>query len=730
MLNELPSASDALAGDGSDPDHDSEGSDAESDDGIGDDSEDEEEPEMAANMDALSLLELRQCCDQKCLEKLASDPLTKNSFKMSVECLKKLLSLQGYSRHVALLAFRSKFVAVTNRWPQNPSEHFLPRGLNYFYDSERKICRSAYAALLGCSAFRLTRIIKYVKEFKISRLSAAGNQHSRQHKLKQWEVDFLAVFLDNFAERHGLPNPGGDRIFLNDKGEITDLIHMLLPASVSKRKVYKQYCDAFNAPFVAPTTTLNMSTNNSSNNNNNNVATRRLRNTDGYYSVSWPKFLELWKRHRPNISIVGPRSDLCDTCTLLRTSYFNSKAQSNRNVDDPVLQRLAINKMFKEHQDIQESCRELYKDTVQQCQRDGIPFASFDFAQNVSYPFSAEQVGSIYFKTPTKVTVFGFGWEHLSDQENFYYYIVDESQMIEKGPNAVISLVHDAFERYEQKFGANSLKKLKVIFDNCRGQNANRWVVYYFAWRIAMKKSSEITVHRLIPGHTKFFPDRYFGVFKAAYRRGRYDNLQDVVDLANQCCVRARARLVPTWFDWKAYFVSTDYKAPVGHGDWRLTLFKADGTLWFSKDVRTPLEEYKNFKKATCRFHPTFRLFPTRLMCEGMKPERLDYLYKEIALCPEYFADPAKAMPKPAGYEEREAAKRRQVREGTLKRRAEGDQYDKMSKQELTTEAKKMNIDTRAFNKEKAHAVLLAEVKNKARTNPQEAMAYEDMSDG
>lgn len=108
----------------------------------------------------------------------------------------------------------------------------------------------------------------------------------------------------------------------------------------------------------------------------------------------------------------------------------------------------------------------------------------------------------------------------------------------------------------------------------------------------------------------------------------------------------------------------------------------------------------------------------------------MDYLYKEIALCPEYFADPAKAMPKPAGYEEREAAKRRQVREGTLKRRAEGDQYDKMSKQELRTEAKKMNIDTRAFNKEKAHAVLLAEVKNKARTNPQEAMAYEDMSDG
>lgn len=175
MLNELPSASDALAGDGSDPDHDSEGSDAESDDGIGDDSEDEEEPEMAANMDALSLLELRQCCDQKCLEKLASDPLTKNSFKMSVECLKKLLSLQGYSRHVALLAFRSKFVAVTNRWPQNPSEHFLPRGLNYFYDSERKICRSAYAALLGCSAFRLTRIIKYVKEFKISNLQTLSS---------------------------------------------------------------------------------------------------------------------------------------------------------------------------------------------------------------------------------------------------------------------------------------------------------------------------------------------------------------------------------------------------------------------------------------------------------------------------------------------------------------------------------------------------------------------------
>lgn len=156
-------------------------------------------------------------------------------------------------------------------------------------------------------------------------------------------------------------------------------------------------------------------------------------------------------------------------------------------------------------------------------------------------------------------------------------------------------------------------------------------------------------------------------------------------------------------------------------------LYKRDGTLWCSNDVRQPLAEYRNFKKGSCRFNPSCTLYPQALSCEGLKPERMDYLYKEIALCLEYFADPTKAMLKPDGYDERETAKQQKQREDTKKRKLVTDEYEKMNKKALQEEARKLGIETRVFNKDKKISVLLIEVQNKAKENAEANRVVDDM---
>ena len=54
--------------------------------------------------------------------------------------------------------------------------------------------------------------------------------------------------------------------------------------------------------------------------------------------------------------------------------------------------------------------------------------------------------------------------------------------------------------------------------DNCAGQNKNNYFLWYFAWRIMNQLHASIVYSFLIAGHTKFGPDRSFGVIKKVYK--------------------------------------------------------------------------------------------------------------------------------------------------------------------------------------------------------------------
>jgi len=69
--------------------------------------------------------------------------------------------------------------------------------------------------------------------------------------------------------------------------------------------------------------------------------------------------------------------------------------------------------------------------------RNIMPHYSWDFAQQLHYPYEDQQVGPIYFKTPRKAQLFGVCCEGIPRQTN---YLIDEADFLEKDANTVISI--------------------------------------------------------------------------------------------------------------------------------------------------------------------------------------------------------------------------------------------------------------------------------------------------
>jgi len=97
------------------------------------------------------------------------------------------------------------------------------------------------------------------------------------------------------------------------------------------------------------------------------------------------------------------------------------------------------------------------------------------------------QPGPMYFLVLRKVGLFGVCCEGLPKQMNF---CIDEAHLISKGSNAVISYLHYFFENYG--LGETDTH---LHCDNCSGQNKNRFVLWYCAWRCCVGLHQSITLN-------------------------------------------------------------------------------------------------------------------------------------------------------------------------------------------------------------------------------------------
>ena len=78
-----------------------------------------------------------------------------------------------------------------------------------------------------------------------------------------------------------------------------------------------------------------------------------------------------------------------------------------------------------------------------------------------------------------------------------------------------------------ESFGVGE-KTVHLHCDNCSGQNKNRYVLWYFLWRVMRGLHTEVTMNFMPDGHTKFTPDWCFGLLKRCFRRAEVSCLNDL----------------------------------------------------------------------------------------------------------------------------------------------------------------------------------------------------------
>lgn len=235
--------------------------------------------------------------------------------------------------------------------------------------------------------------------------------------------------------------------------------------------------------------------------------------------VGRSSFLKIWHESCPHIMTMKPASDLCTTC---RDNSLKLSNLSNLTIEE----QTALLKFSIKHLNDAKNQREfynLYRDKSKEKNLSSLLVLSFDYAQNVSYPSSPQQVGSSFFKANRKCGLFGINNEATHIQTNI---TIDEEDITGKGANAVISML-------DYYFNNNSAENIILFADNCVGQNKNNALLHYLLWRVMKNKNKSIELNFLLTGHTKFSPDRNFGIVKTKFSKSIVDCHEDFIEVIN-----------------------------------------------------------------------------------------------------------------------------------------------------------------------------------------------------
>ncbi|KAK2181233.1 hypothetical protein NP493_405g02028 [Ridgeia piscesae] len=294
--------------------------------------------------------------------------------------------------------------------------------INFFHHRQR-ICRDIFKHMHGIGQDKLNALIKH---YKVNGITPRQNENAKRlpsNALKMEDNAFVAHFLLNYAETHGMHLPG--RVPGYWRADLK-----VLPTNCTERRVYDDYCTA-----TAVTS---------------------------HRTVSLVTFRRLWReifcqKYQQKLSEAANKSD-------------EEKAKLH-NIASEHLGRVSKERAF-----YQNICKKT-KDTLpagmdigrhDPYSYDGVMHYSMDFTQQVHYPSNLLQPGPVYFKTPWKCAIFGVACEVLPKQVTF---LIDESVQNGKGANCVISLLHS----YHEKYGMGETH-MHLHTDNCAGQNNNSYL--------------------------------------------------------------------------------------------------------------------------------------------------------------------------------------------------------------------------------------------------------------
>ncbi len=449
-----------------------------------------------------------------------------------------------------------------------------------------------------------------------------------KHAVTDTARQSVESFIINYAAAHGLPDPGRDlRV---GKGKL----RILLPTVMTFRSIHQVY--------------------------QNSMA------SCGEPAVGYQAFIRVWHERLPHINFAKARSDLCMACENFKKTLNQIEADLNENRED---EKIRLHQQAIEHLEYAKKERDHYRHRMKLSEanytrlslrqrkvrgkantRNMCMHYSWDFAQQVHYPYEDQQVGPIYFKTPRRAQLFGICCEGIPCQVN---YLIDEANFIDKSANTVISLLDHYFTHH----GLGETHAL-LTADNCVGQNKNNAVLHYLLFRTLMGLHDRIDLSFMMVGHTKFAPDGYFGLIKYRYRRSRvytYDQLADVIEHSTEnghnICQRShnsQGEPQITYRDWSSWLLQYFRKLP------NLTTYQhfsmshtKPGVITVKERVDTPEEEHVILQRRFPYGPNKQPRLPKQLHPTGLPLERAWYLYEQIREFIPSEADREQTSPKP-----------------------------------------------------------------------------------
>ena len=353
------------------------------------------------------------------------------------------------------------------------------------------ICKNMFLNLYGINYSRFRSLKDHYDQHGLSQRVHGNCKRLPHNTLHQAVTEDVKNFLTNYIKENAIVLPGRIPGFKND-----DI--RLLSLSDTKMNVWHEF-------------------------------KRACEETDKQ-AVCYATFTKLWEQFRRDFLVARPMTNLCLTYQHNTSKLLQSANLPDREKSDCVLaQQEHLNCIHRERVFYRNTCAELksnferFEETIKldeqhdACSLDTTVHYSFDFAQQVHIPSNPMQPGPIYFTTPRKCGIFGVMCEALPWQVN---YLIDEASDVGKGANTAISNVH----HYFQNHGLGEMR-VHLHADNCAGQNKNNCFLWYLAWRAINQLHDSISYSFLIAGHTKFGPDRCFGIIKRSYKVSHVSSL-------------------------------------------------------------------------------------------------------------------------------------------------------------------------------------------------------------
>lgn len=466
------------------------------------------------------------------------------------------------------------------------------------------ICKEMFLHLYGLSDSRYRLLKQHYDAYGIVPRTHGNTKQLPSNTLPQQVIEEVKTFISNYVEENAILLPGRIPGYKNDDMK-------LLSSSESKASIWRAYktvCETGEKRFA-----------------------------------SYPKFTNLWSLFFPNVFVAKPMTDLCEKCQANTT-------QLQRSINLPDEEKSACVKAQQEHLAQAKAERDGYRKACQNAEenfdsiREHFDFTkkqnscsvnmtmhySFDYAQQVHIPSNPLQPGPIYFKTPRKCGIFGIFCEGIPRQVNF---LIDEASAVGKGANPTISYLHYFLEHHG--IGETDVH---LHADNCAGQNKNNFFLWFLAWRIINNLHVSIIYSFLVTGHTKFGPDRCFGMLKKEYKRSYVSSLYELAEVVEsssnvgvnkvQLVGTHDGRIIVPVFDWAAYLNQYFKKMPHIKSYQHFRFTKDDPGVVFCKEFITSTEKKIELLKDKNVLPPSD--IPPQIQPEGLSAERKRYLFHDI----------------------------------------------------------------------------------------------------